>query len=449
MCHTDTLVHPIDDEDNAIALIRFESGAIGQFEVSWTFRGGMDLRDEVAGTHGTIWLNHFLRTGFEMFTRRRSGRLRGREGRDERPAGCSRSATRSRELGLRGHVHRHVQRHRRAARAPQETFYDGYVVNAVMDACYRSAKSGAWEPVELDWRGGTTPRITASGEELRGPRRHQARAPAGRPREDDPQGDGDGELRRPHHRRRVSPSEPPPYRLEVLPAGEWAGIVAGWFGARLLDRPTLRVCLPTGDTPSPVYAELVAAEWRGDVSLAAATVMLLDEWVGLSPDDPARCDARLRDEVIGQLAAPPAFVPIDVDGQDPETAARAHDAEVAPGLDLAVLGLGMNGHVGFNEPGSRPDDGTRLVRLAVSSRDAATARYGAGSVPTAGITVGLSRLLEAGECWLLVTGERKAAILRRTLEEPEGPECPASYLLRHPRLSVFADEAAASLLRRG
>ena len=68
MCTTDTLVHPIDDEDNAIALIRFESGAIGQFEVSWTFRGGMDLRDEVAGTDGTIWLNHFLRTGFEMFT---------------------------------------------------------------------------------------------------------------------------------------------------------------------------------------------------------------------------------------------------------------------------------------------------------------------------------------------------------------------------------------------
>ena len=71
LCHTDTLVHPIADEDNAVALIRFESGAIGQFEVSWTFRGGMDLRDEVAGTHGTIWMNHFLRTGFEMFTRRR------------------------------------------------------------------------------------------------------------------------------------------------------------------------------------------------------------------------------------------------------------------------------------------------------------------------------------------------------------------------------------------
>ncbi len=68
LCHADTLVHPIDDEDNAVALIRFESAALGQFEVSWTFRGGMDLRDEVAGTEGTIWTDHYLRTGFEMFS---------------------------------------------------------------------------------------------------------------------------------------------------------------------------------------------------------------------------------------------------------------------------------------------------------------------------------------------------------------------------------------------
>src|SRR6187200_1358879 len=73
LCHADTLVHPIGDEDNAVALIRFESGALGQFEVSWTFRGGMDLRDEVAGTEGTIWVNNFLRTGFEMFSAGGSG----------------------------------------------------------------------------------------------------------------------------------------------------------------------------------------------------------------------------------------------------------------------------------------------------------------------------------------------------------------------------------------
>ena len=237
-------------------------------------------------------------------------------------------------------------------------------------------------------------------------------------------------------------------RVEILPPDEWAPTVAAWFAVRLAERPTLRVCLPTGDTPAPLYAELVAAEWRGEASFASATVILLDEWVGLPPDDPARCDARIAGELIDQLIEPPRFVPIDVDGPDPEAAAAAHDAEIAPGLDLAVVGLGANGHVGFNEPGSFPDDGTRLVRLAVSSREAAAERYGATLVPTAGITVGLARLLEARECWLLVTGPHKAAILRRALEGPEDPDCPASYLRRHPRLIVFADEAAAALLRR-
>ena len=68
MCWGDTQVHPIEAEDHAIGLVRYENGAIGQFEVSWNFRGGMDLRDEVSGTEGTVWLNHWLRTGFEMFT---------------------------------------------------------------------------------------------------------------------------------------------------------------------------------------------------------------------------------------------------------------------------------------------------------------------------------------------------------------------------------------------
>lgn len=237
--------------------------------------------------------------------------------------------------------------------------------------------------------------------------------------------------------------------LVVLPWATWAERVAAELASRLAARPSLRVCLPTGDTPSPVYAALVAAEARGGVWFGASTVVLLDEWVGLPPGDPARCDARLRTELLDRLeVAPFVFAAIDVDGPDPETAAARHDS-AARELNLAVLGLGMNGHVGFNEPGSHPDDPTRLVRLAVSSRDAATARYGATLVPTAGITVGLARLLEAEECWLLVTGERKAPVLRRALEEPERPDCPASYLRRHPRLTVFADEAAAGLLRGG
>ena len=163
MCHTDTLVHPIEDEDNAVALIRFESGAVGQFEVSWTFRGGMDLRDEVAGTHGTIWLNHFLRTGYEMFTAGGTGAYVAEKA--ETAAGWLFPV--GDEASELGYVDMFTDMFNAmdAGTTPRETLYDGYVVNAVMDAAYRSARSGSWESVDLfTWRGGPTPRIAKSPE---------------------------------------------------------------------------------------------------------------------------------------------------------------------------------------------------------------------------------------------------------------------------------------------
>jgi predicted dehydrogenase len=166
LCHTDTLVHPIADEDNAIALIRFESGAMGQFEVSWTFRGGMDLRDEVAGTHGTIWLNHFLRTGFEMFSAGGGGGYVAEKA--ETSAGWLFPV--GDEVSELGYVDMFSDMFRALEEGgqPMETFYDGYVVNAIMDACYRSAKEHAWAPVELDWRGGETARIASTPETFDG-----------------------------------------------------------------------------------------------------------------------------------------------------------------------------------------------------------------------------------------------------------------------------------------
>jgi predicted dehydrogenase len=164
MCWADTLVHPIDADDNGIALIKFESGAIGQIEVSWTFRGGMDLRDEVAGTEGTVWLNHFLRTGFEAFT--------AAEGTDY-VAEKAETATGwvfpvGDEVSELGYVDMFTDMFDALDRAtrPMETFYDGYVVNAIIDACYRSAKSGRWELVQIDdWRGEEVARIARSRRE--------------------------------------------------------------------------------------------------------------------------------------------------------------------------------------------------------------------------------------------------------------------------------------------
>lgn len=152
MCWADTLVHPIEADDNAIGLIRFANGAVGQFEVSWSFRGGMDLRDEVAGTEGTIWLNHFLRTGFEMFTSGEGGSYVAEKADQESgwlfPVGD--------EVSELGYVDMFTDMFNamESGTAPRETFYDGYVVNAIIDACYRSAKTKRWEQVELsDWRG--------------------------------------------------------------------------------------------------------------------------------------------------------------------------------------------------------------------------------------------------------------------------------------------------------
>ncbi len=239
-------------------------------------------------------------------------------------------------------------------------------------------------------------------------------------------------------------------RLEVLPDDAWADRVAGALIERVRVAPDLRVCLPTGDTPTPVFERLVAAARRGDVSFAGVTIIGLDEFVGLPPWDPARCDGRIRRELLDGLEPPPRAVHlVDAADPDPVAAAQRHDAVAAAGLDLVLLGLGMNGHVGLNEPGSEADSPTRVVEIADASRSAATERYGAASAPTRGITLGMNRLLEAAEVWLLIRGERKAGILARTLEGPEGPDVPATFLRRHPGFTVFADEAAAAGLAAG
>ena len=152
MCWAATQVHPIDAEDSAIGLVKYASGAIGQFEVSWAFRGGMDLRDEISGTKGTIWLNHWMRTGFELFTAAGETDYVAEKAESETgwlfPVGD--------EIGSLGYITMFDDMLDSIdnGKQPMESFYDGYVVNAIMDAAYRSADSKRWEPVILeDWRG--------------------------------------------------------------------------------------------------------------------------------------------------------------------------------------------------------------------------------------------------------------------------------------------------------
>jgi predicted dehydrogenase len=153
MCWADTQVKPIDAEDHAIGLVKYENGAIGQFEVSWTFRGGMDLRDEVMGTEGTIWLNSWLRTGFEMFT---SGAGDGGYVVEKAESSSGWQFPVGDEAHELGYTNMFIDMFDAFEKGeqPSETFYDGYVVNAIIDAAYKSAKTKQWEPVDLPvWRG--------------------------------------------------------------------------------------------------------------------------------------------------------------------------------------------------------------------------------------------------------------------------------------------------------
>ncbi len=152
ICWAETQIKPIEAEDHAIALIKYENGAISQVEASWNFRGGMDLRDEVSGSEGAIRLDHWLRTGFEVFTTGNTNKYVSEKSESDAgwlfPVGDEVNA-----LGY-DHMFTDMLDSLEQNKEPMETFYDGYIINAIIDACYKSAKSKKWEPVELEvWRG--------------------------------------------------------------------------------------------------------------------------------------------------------------------------------------------------------------------------------------------------------------------------------------------------------
>lgn len=219
--------------------------------------------------------------------------------------------------------------------------------------------------------------------------------------------------------------------LEVFAVEEWPGIVAQRLNQRMLERPGLRLCLATGNTTRPVYRE---TRINGEPE-----IFLLDEFGGLPGNDPARCAAMLRSALPGY-----GFHAPDVDSDDPAAAASEYRVLIdEEGLDLALVGLGGNGHLGMNEPGSTRDSVTRVAELARSTSSGALA-YGATIRPNWGITIGIRELLEARELWLLVTGQHKRDILTRVMTSPLGPDLPATFVREHPNAIVVADTAAAA-----
>ena len=234
----------------------------------------------------------------------------------------------------------------------------------------------------------------------------------------------------------------------ILDDARHVGLTAAELVAnRIRARTRMRMLLPTGHTPRGLYAALRAHAADGSLPSEHVTVLGLDEYLGLGSDDArsfhADLDRELAGMPIGRRDA------LDGAAPDPGVEAARYEAvlDAAP-IDLAVLGLGRDAHVAFNEPGSSPGAGVHRVALHPSTIASAAADFGgAERVPREALTVGLKTLLAAREILLIVTGAEKAEVLHEALEGPIGPEAPASLLRGHPCLTVLCDRAAAERLR--
>jgi glucosamine-6-phosphate deaminase len=210
--------------------------------------------------------------------------------------------------------------------------------------------------------------------------------------------------------------------------------------------------LPTGGTPVPVYRRLAAEHRAGRLSFARTTCFNLDEYQGLAGDDRNSYRRFMREQFFDHVDCPADRIHIPR-GDLPAAEVPAHAAayeraiQVAGGMDLALLGIGRNGHIGFNEPGSGKDSRTRLVWLdAATRRDAARDFGGEAHVPRGGVTMGVATILAARRIVLLAVGEAKAEALARAVEGAPDPHCPASWLQDHPDCLIVCDPAAASRL---
>jgi glucosamine-6-phosphate isomerase len=229
--------------------------------------------------------------------------------------------------------------------------------------------------------------------------------------------------------------------------GTWAGSVCSLWRDRLRNKPDFSICLPTGTTPERIYEEMSDSARAGLVSFAGARVFALDEFGGLAPGDPGRTRHTLQRNLIDAIDLPPgAFHFLEPDTADLPRHMREYDDAIGGRFDLVLLGVGRNGHLGMNEPGSPLDGGTRRVDLETSTIQSSARYFAHQNLPRWGVTVGLGTILASSEVWLLANGSTKAAIIRRTLRGEVSPANPASLLRNHPNCWVFVDAEAGALL---
>lgn len=234
----------------------------------------------------------------------------------------------------------------------------------------------------------------------------------------------------------------------ILPDSEAVGRLGASIVAHLVtEKPEAVLGLATGSTPRGLYAELVRLTRDAGLDLSAVTTFNLDEYVGLEPSDPESYHAYMRRELFDHVTLKRSWVPDGTAGDIP-AACRAYEQaiEAAGGIDLQVLGLGHDAHIGFNEPTSSLASRTRIKTLADQTVEANRRFFEGREVPRHVVTMGVGTIMQSRHCLMLALGQSKAEAVAAMVEGPITSMKPASVLQMHPKVTVLLDEEAASAL---
>jgi glucosamine-6-phosphate deaminase len=216
---------------------------------------------------------------------------------------------------------------------------------------------------------------------------------------------------------------------------------------RLSANPRLVLGLPTGRTPIPFYQDLVRLYCAGRIDFSRATTFNLDEFLGVGGDDPRSYRAFMQRHLFDHVNIARRRVHfLDGAATDVSRECARYERAIARagGIDVQILGLGLNGHIGFNEPGRALIARTHRTRLTPATRRANAALFGnrASAVPREALSMGMATILEARRVVLIATGRSKARCVERMVNGPVTPRLPASFLQLHAQVEVWLDRAA-------